>query len=110
MEGSRSREISVEKSSNLVSCSYEEGTEVVSKHLLLAKDELAILRSSREPRPASGGKEKAVKKSRKCHGYGLTGQSHDKRNWPNLLNISSQDVRLNDDDDMSNDDDECKCL
>ncbi|KAF7140638.1 hypothetical protein RHSIM_Rhsim06G0086700 [Rhododendron simsii] len=95
----------------------EEGTEVVSKHLLLAKDELAVLRSSREPRPASGmemcmshgsqhtfkepvqvrangcgkrlkgGKEKAVKKSRKCHGCGLTGQSHDKRNCPMLLSM-----------------------
>ncbi|XP_058182725.1 protein FAR1-RELATED SEQUENCE 5-like [Rhododendron vialii] len=115
----------------------EEGTEVVSKHLLLAKDELAVLRSSREPRPASviemsisngsqhsfneplqvrakgcgkrlkGGKERAVKKSRKCHGCGLIGQSHDKRNCPKLLNISSQDVRLDDDDDdMSNNDDE----
>ncbi|KAF7135816.1 hypothetical protein RHSIM_Rhsim08G0120600 [Rhododendron simsii] len=31
----------------------EEGTEVVSKHLLLAKDEFAVLRSSHEPRPAS---------------------------------------------------------
>ncbi|KAF7145619.1 hypothetical protein RHSIM_Rhsim04G0129100 [Rhododendron simsii] len=153
MEGSRSREISVDKSSNLgiayqvylakvdkirkVSrvmddlgsvgkeiCDHsvlvrrqglfqlainvidegvldEEGTEVVSKHLLLAKDELAVLRSSREPHPASGiemrishgteysfkeplpvrakdcgkrlkgGKEKAVKKSRKCHGCGM---------------------------------------
>ncbi|KAF7148303.1 hypothetical protein RHSIM_Rhsim03G0118800 [Rhododendron simsii] len=117
MEGSRSREISVEKSSNLVSCKYEKGTEVVSKHLLLAKDELVVLRSSRKPCPASGiemrishgsqhsfkeslqvrakgcgkrlkgGKEKASKKSRNCHGYGLAGQSHDKRNCPKLLNM-----------------------
>ncbi|KAI8538405.1 hypothetical protein RHMOL_Rhmol09G0100300 [Rhododendron molle] len=34
-----------------------------------------------------GGKEKAVKKSRKCHGCGLTGQSHDKRNCPMLMNM-----------------------
>ncbi|KAF7137311.1 hypothetical protein RHSIM_Rhsim07G0205700 [Rhododendron simsii] len=46
-----------------------------------------------------GGKEKAVKALRKCHGCGLTGQSHDKRNCPKLLNMSSQDVRLNDEDD-----------
>ncbi|XP_058184018.1 protein FAR1-RELATED SEQUENCE 5-like [Rhododendron vialii] len=45
------------------------------------------------------GKEKAAKKGRRCNGCGLTGQSHDKRNCPKLLNFSSQDVRLNDDDD-----------
>ncbi|KAF7142258.1 hypothetical protein RHSIM_Rhsim05G0121500 [Rhododendron simsii] len=41
-----------------------------------------------------GGKEKAVKKSRRCNGCGLTGQSHDKRNCPKLQNLSSQDVRM----------------
>ncbi|KAI8568290.1 hypothetical protein RHMOL_Rhmol02G0186700 [Rhododendron molle] len=50
-----------------------------------------------------GGKERAVnKKSRKCNGCGLTGQSHDKRNCPKLLNISSQDV--DDEDDMDYED------
>ncbi|GAB2266585.1 hypothetical protein Dimus_001579, partial [Dionaea muscipula] len=33
-----------------------------------------------------GGKEKTVKKARRCHGYGLTGQSRDKRNCPSLVN------------------------
>ncbi|KAI8524927.1 hypothetical protein RHMOL_Rhmol13G0187700 [Rhododendron molle] len=40
----------------------EEGTEVVTKHLLLAKDEIAVLRSTREPRPTSG------MEMRICHG------------------------------------------
>ncbi|KAF7151584.1 hypothetical protein RHSIM_Rhsim02G0163800 [Rhododendron simsii] len=59
-----------------------------------------------------GGKEKAVKNRRKCNGCGLTGQSHDKRNCPKLMSMSSQDVRLTDDDDDDSDDvdDECKCL
>ncbi|KAF7144470.1 hypothetical protein RHSIM_Rhsim04G0171600 [Rhododendron simsii] len=34
-----------------------------------------------------GGKEKAVKKSRRCNGCGLIGQSHDKRNCPKLQNM-----------------------
>ncbi|GAB2276607.1 hypothetical protein Dimus_011324 [Dionaea muscipula] len=34
-----------------------------------------------------GGKEKTVKKARRCHGCGLTGQSHDKRNCPALVNV-----------------------
>ncbi|KAI8539171.1 hypothetical protein RHMOL_Rhmol09G0160600 [Rhododendron molle] len=53
-----------------------------------------------------GGKEKAVKKSRRCNGCGLTGQSHDKRNCPKLRNISSQDVRMSDDEDEDDDDDD----
>ncbi|GAB2289825.1 hypothetical protein Dimus_024130, partial [Dionaea muscipula] len=32
-----------------------------------------------------GGKEKTIKKARHCHGCGLTGQSHDKRNCPALV-------------------------
>ncbi|KAF7138269.1 hypothetical protein RHSIM_Rhsim07G0161600 [Rhododendron simsii] len=50
-----------------------------------------------------GGKEKAAKKARHCHSCGLTGQSHDKRNCPKLLNTSSQNARLNDEDDYVND-------
>ncbi|XP_058217039.1 protein FAR1-RELATED SEQUENCE 5-like [Rhododendron vialii] len=115
----------------------EEGTEVVSKHLSLAKKEIALMRSAyngsstnhtqvpvslgsqycfKEPlkvrakgcgKRLKGGKEKTVKKSRKCNGCGLTGQSHDKRNCPKLLNISSQDVRLDDGDgDGDGDDDD----
>ncbi|GAB2290936.1 hypothetical protein Dimus_038134 [Dionaea muscipula] len=34
-----------------------------------------------------GGKKKTVKKARRCHGCGLTGQSHDKRNCPALVNV-----------------------
>jgi len=54
--------------------------------------------SFKEPLPArgkgcgkklKGGKEKSVKKSRRCNRCGLTGQSHDKRNCPTLLNMSS---------------------
>ncbi|KAF7139329.1 hypothetical protein RHSIM_Rhsim07G0159000 [Rhododendron simsii] len=96
----------------------EEGTEVVTKYLLLAKKELEVMRSSRKDGSTSctqvpislgsqhgykeplqvrakgcgkrlkGGKEKAVKKSRKCNGCGLIGQSHDKRNCPKLLNMN----------------------
>ncbi|XP_058202727.1 protein FAR1-RELATED SEQUENCE 5-like [Rhododendron vialii] len=51
-----------------------------------------------------GGKEKAAKKARRCHGCGLTGQSHNKRNCPKLLSTSSQNAELNDEDD----DDACK--
>ncbi|KAF7129740.1 hypothetical protein RHSIM_Rhsim10G0098100 [Rhododendron simsii] len=57
-----------------------------------------------------GGKEKAVKALRKCNGCGLTGQLHDKRNYPKLLNMyvhvskSSQYTRLNDEDDTDNED------
>ncbi|KAF7142351.1 hypothetical protein RHSIM_Rhsim05G0139200 [Rhododendron simsii] len=36
-----------------------------------------------------GGKEKVAKKARRCHGCGLTGQSHDKRNCPKLLSTAS---------------------
>ncbi|KAF7120004.1 hypothetical protein RHSIM_Rhsim13G0132100 [Rhododendron simsii] len=60
-----------------------------------------------------GGKEKAVKKSRRCNGCGLTGQSHDKRNCPKLRNISSQDVRMSDEEEDDEDDeidDQSKCL
>ncbi|XP_058203605.1 protein FAR1-RELATED SEQUENCE 5-like isoform X1 [Rhododendron vialii] len=63
-----------------------------------------------------GGKEKAAKKVRRCHGCGLTGQSHDKRNCPKLLSTSSQNAKLNDEDDEDDDDDDidnandCKCL
>ncbi|GAB2292426.1 hypothetical protein Dimus_026667, partial [Dionaea muscipula] len=35
-------------------------------------------------RRMKGGKEKTIKKARRCHGCGLTGQSHDKRNCPSL--------------------------
>lgn len=45
-----------------------------------------------------GGKEKTIKKARRCHGCGLTGQSHDKRNCPSLVNASSQSAWLNDED------------
>ncbi|GAB2276664.1 hypothetical protein Dimus_011381 [Dionaea muscipula] len=65
-----------------------------------------------------GGKEKAIKKvkARRCNGCGLIGQSHDKRNCPQLLNISSQSAMFNDEDEEEgNDDDdddtnECKCF
>ncbi|KAF7126402.1 hypothetical protein RHSIM_Rhsim11G0078300 [Rhododendron simsii] len=50
------------------------------------------------------GKEKAVKKSRRCNGCGLTGQSHDKRNCPKLRNISLQDVRMSDEEEDDDDD------
>lgn len=53
-----------------------------------------------------GGKEKAIKKARRCTGCGLTGQSHDKRNCPKLRNISSQDVTFTDGDDDNDDDDD----
>lgn len=36
-----------------------------------------------------GGKEKANKKPRRCNGCGLTGQTHDKRNCPKLINVSA---------------------
>ncbi|GAB2275752.1 hypothetical protein Dimus_010502 [Dionaea muscipula] len=42
-----------------------------------------------------GGKEKGIKKPRRCTGCGLSGQSHDKRNCPKLLNASAQNTRLN---------------
>ncbi|GAB2280668.1 hypothetical protein Dimus_039422 [Dionaea muscipula] len=42
-----------------------------------------------------GGKEKGIKKPRRCTGCGLSGQSHDKRNCPKLLNASAQSTRLN---------------
>ncbi|XP_058211549.1 uncharacterized protein LOC131323721 [Rhododendron vialii] len=178
MEDSRSHEVSVDKSSNHVSCSYkmfefdgcpcrhmlaylfimqireltskfilqkwtktaksgrvmddlgnEAGTKVVREALLASQKKIALMRNScqdgstssiqlpislgsqhglKEPlevrvkscgKCLKGGKEKAIKKSRKCYGCGLTGQSHDKRNCPMLMNISSQDVRLDDDDD-----------
>ncbi|GAB2288467.1 hypothetical protein Dimus_022799 [Dionaea muscipula] len=51
-----------------------------------------------------GGKEKAIKKARRCNGCGLIGQSHDKRNCPQLLNISSQSAWLNDADSGEDDD------
>ncbi|GAB2269338.1 hypothetical protein Dimus_004258 [Dionaea muscipula] len=64
-----------------------------------------------------GGKEKAIKKARRCNGCGLIGQSHDKRNCPQLLNISSQSAWLNDadsdedDDEVGNsDNNDCKCF
>ncbi|KAI8559429.1 hypothetical protein RHMOL_Rhmol04G0173100 [Rhododendron molle] len=68
-----------------------------------------------------GGKEKAAKKARRCNGCGLTRQSHDKRNCPKLLNTSSQNTWLNDEDDDEAEDedddninyddaDDCKCL
>ncbi|XP_058202896.1 protein FAR1-RELATED SEQUENCE 5-like [Rhododendron vialii] len=167
-EGARTREISVDKSSNLVSCSGvkeicnssllvrrqglfqlactviddavldEEESEVVREALESSQMKIALMRSSRqdgstnriqvppslgsqhslkEPlqvrakgcdKRLKGGKEKAVNKMRKCNGCGLTGQSHDKRNCPKLMNMSSQDVRLSDDEDDV--DDECKCL
>ncbi|XP_058180767.1 uncharacterized protein LOC131299175 [Rhododendron vialii] len=47
-----------------------------------------------------GGKEKAAKKDWRCNGCGLTGQSHDKRNCPKLLSTSSQNSRMNDDNDI----------
>lgn len=53
-----------------------------------------------------GGKEKALKKPRRCTGCGLVGQSHDKRNCPKLLNRSSKDVTLNDDSNDADDDDD----
>ncbi|GAB2282956.1 hypothetical protein Dimus_017490 [Dionaea muscipula] len=57
-----------------------------------------------------GGKEKTVKKARRCHGCGLTGQSHDKRNCPALVNVSSQSAWSNDEDvdDDADEDHECK--
>lgn len=80
---------------------------------------LASQHSCKEPLPVRskgcgkrmmGGKEKAVKKAvkkaRRCNGCGLTGQSHDKRNCPKLLGLSSQDVRFDDDDDDDDDNDD----
>ncbi|XP_058202861.1 protein FAR1-RELATED SEQUENCE 1-like [Rhododendron vialii] len=117
----------------------EEGTEIVREVLLSSQKKIAFMRGScqdgstssiqlpisfgsqhglKEPlkvrakgcgKRLKGGKEKAVKKSRKCHGCGLLGQSHDKRNCPKLMNMSSQDARLYDNDD-DNFADECKCL
>ncbi|XP_058211702.1 uncharacterized protein LOC131323879 [Rhododendron vialii] len=51
-----------------------------------------------------GGKEKAVKKSRRCNSCGLIEQSNNKRNCLKLRNISSQDVRMSDDEDEDEDD------
>ncbi|GAB2286404.1 hypothetical protein Dimus_039763 [Dionaea muscipula] len=58
-----------------------------------------------------GGKEKATKKPRRCTGCGLTGQSHDKRNCPKLINASTQSTRLNeevyrDEDEADNEDED----
>ncbi|KAF7132027.1 hypothetical protein RHSIM_Rhsim09G0092300 [Rhododendron simsii] len=68
MEGSRGHEVSVDK-----------------------REPLKVRAKGCDKR-LKGGKEKAVKKSRKCHGCGLLGQSHDKRNCPKLMNMSSQDA------------------
>ncbi|KAF7149731.1 hypothetical protein RHSIM_Rhsim02G0101100 [Rhododendron simsii] len=46
MEASRGRKVSIDKLSNHVTCNYEEGTEVVSKHLSLAKKEITFMRSA----------------------------------------------------------------
>ncbi|KAI8535604.1 hypothetical protein RHMOL_Rhmol10G0186900 [Rhododendron molle] len=119
----------------------EEGTEIMHEAMASGQKKVALMRCSRQHGSTSsiqlpislesqhglkeplkvrakgcgkrlkGGKEMAVKKSRKCHGCGLLGQSHDKRNCPKLMNTSSQDARLYDDDD--DDDDfvnECNCM
>ncbi|KAF7151809.1 hypothetical protein RHSIM_Rhsim02G0105500 [Rhododendron simsii] len=95
----------------------EKGTKIVREALLSSQKKIAFMRRSRpdgstsyiqlpislgsqhglkEPlkvrakgcgKRLKGGKEKAVKKSRKCHGCGLLGQSHDKRNCPKLMNM-----------------------
>lgn len=55
-----------------------------------------------------GGKEKAMKKLRRCNGCGKLA-THDKRNCPVLLGMSSGDGRLNndgDDDGVDDDDDD----
>ncbi|XP_058183427.1 protein FAR1-RELATED SEQUENCE 9-like isoform X1 [Rhododendron vialii] len=120
----------------------EEESEVVQEALDSSQKKIALMRSSRQDGSTSRiqvpsslgsqhnlkeplqvrakgcgkrlkeGKEKAIKKVRKCNGCGLTGQSHDKRNCPKLMNMCSQDVRLSDDEDDEEDDidDECKCL
>ncbi|GAB2278431.1 hypothetical protein Dimus_013115, partial [Dionaea muscipula] len=53
-----------------------------------------------------GGKEKAIKKPRRCTGCGLTGQSHDKRNCPTLVNFSSRNPGLNEEVYRDEDEDE----
>ncbi|KAF7120182.1 hypothetical protein RHSIM_Rhsim13G0135200 [Rhododendron simsii] len=119
----------------------EDGTEFVEEHLSLGHKKLCdmnkvsqdgersaiqvpIIRDHglKEPlqvrakgcgKRLKGGKEKVAKKVRRCHGCGLTGQSHDKRNCPKLLSTSSQNARLDDeDDDIDYADDsaaDCKC-
>ncbi|XP_058218898.1 protein FAR1-RELATED SEQUENCE 5-like [Rhododendron vialii] len=112
----------------------EEESEVVREALESSQKKIALMRSSRKDGSTSriqvpsslgsqhclkeplqvrakgcgkrlkGGKEKAVKQRRKCNGCGLTGQLHDKRNCPKLMNMSSQDVRLSDDEDDDEDD------
>ncbi|KAF7135397.1 hypothetical protein RHSIM_Rhsim08G0139400 [Rhododendron simsii] len=73
----------------------EEESEVVREALESSQKKIALMRSSRKDGSTSRGKEKAVKKRRKCNGCGLTG--------------SSQDVMLSDDEDDDGDDvyDEC---
>ncbi|XP_058203431.1 protein FAR1-RELATED SEQUENCE 5-like [Rhododendron vialii] len=113
----------------------EEGTQVLEEALESVTKKVALMKISREDGEGSGirvpvslgsqltykepllvrakgcgkrlkgGKEKAVKALRKCNGCGLTGQSHDKRNCPKLLNMSSQYTRLNDEDDDEDDTD-----
>ncbi|GAB2295091.1 hypothetical protein Dimus_038338 [Dionaea muscipula] len=53
------------------------------------KEPLQVREKGSEKR-LKGGKEKEIKKARRCNGYGLIGQSYDKRNCPQLLNISLQ--------------------
>ncbi|XP_058218232.1 uncharacterized protein LOC131329164 [Rhododendron vialii] len=119
----------------------EEGTEVMREALLSSQKKIAFMRGSREDGSTSsiqlpislgsqhglkeplkvraqgcgkrlkGEKEMAVKKSKKCHGCGLLGQSHDKSNCLKLMNMSSEHASLYDDEDDDDDfDDECRCF
>ncbi|KAI8538412.1 hypothetical protein RHMOL_Rhmol09G0101000 [Rhododendron molle] len=102
----------------------EEGTEIMREAMAYGQKKIALMRGSRQHGSKSsiqlpvslgsqhglkeplkvrakgcgkrlkGGKEKAVKKSRKCHGCGLLGQSHDKRNCPKLMNTNYMGMRI----------------
>ncbi|KAF7144553.1 hypothetical protein RHSIM_Rhsim04G0131200 [Rhododendron simsii] len=93
----------------------EEGTEIVREALLSSQKKIAFMRGSRQDGSTSsiqlpislesqyGLKEPLKVRAKSC------GQSHDKRKCPKLMNMSSQDARLYDDDDDGFAD-ECKCL
>ncbi|KAF7132822.1 hypothetical protein RHSIM_Rhsim09G0062800 [Rhododendron simsii] len=94
----------------------EDGTKVLKEALESARQRVALIKISRKEGEGSGirvpislgrqlsykepllvrakgygkrkgEKEKPVKALRKCNGYGLTGQSHNKRKYPKLLNM-----------------------
>lgn len=85
------------------SCSIQQPISLGSQYNV---KEPNVVRSKGCGKRMKGGKEKAMKKARRCNGCGQLA-THDKRNCPVLLaRRASQDVRLDEDDDDDDDDDE----